>query len=188
MIQIKDNKQLIKNLSIWGAIFTILMGSLLHFVYDWSGKNFIVGLLTPVNESPWEHMKLAFTPLVMFSFLEFFYLRSIVRNLCFALFKEVVIAISFILGVFYIYTFFVEDSILAIDIGSFIVGVTLAKWIGYLILTGKFKKWEFKGINTLSMILMFLLTAFFVYTTINPPRVHLFFDGVTNTHGIFEKK
>ena len=30
--------------------------------YDWSGKNEIVGILFPANESTWEHLKLALVP------------------------------------------------------------------------------------------------------------------------------
>ena len=40
-----------KKYIISGIIFTIVFGSLLHFFYDWSGKNAIVGLFSPINES-----------------------------------------------------------------------------------------------------------------------------------------
>lgn len=168
-------------------MFAVVVGSLLHFVYGWSGNNIVVGLLSPINESPWEHMKLVFTPFILFSFVEYFYLRSQVKNYCFALAKQIGFAIVFILAVFYIYTPLVGRSILAVDIGSFIVGIVLAKWFGYLILTNRFKKWQFKGINTLSVILLILLAAFFVYATFNPPHVNLFLDEPASTYGIYQK-
>jgi len=183
----QDDQKLIKKLSIWGSAFVIIFGSLLHFVYGWSGNNFIVGLFAPVNESVWEHMKLVFTPMILFSFIDYYYLKSKVTDYCFALLKEIGLAIFFILVVFYSYTAFTKESILAIDIGSFVVGVILGKWAGYFILTGKFKNFEFKGINIISVIFLVMFAGFFIYATINPPHINLFCDPVTNTYGIFEK-
>ena len=52
---------------ILGTIFVSVLGSLAHFFYDWTNNNAFVGLLTPINESTWEHMKLIFFQ--CFSFL-----------------------------------------------------------------------------------------------------------------------
>lgn len=41
---------------IYGILFTAAAGTLLHFVYEWSGSAVIVGLFAPVNESVWEHI------------------------------------------------------------------------------------------------------------------------------------
>ena len=183
----QEDRKLIRNLCIWGGVFAVFFGSALHFVYGWSGKNFLVGLVAPINESPWEHMKLVFTPIILFGFIDWIYLRDKVENLCFALMKEVAIAIIFILAVFYIYTPLVGHSIFAVDISSFVVSIIIAKWFGYLILTGKFKRFEFKGLNFLSGIILVLIAAFFIYATITPPRLNPFLDSVTNSYGIFQK-
>jgi len=188
------DQKIIKNLSIWGAVFAIIFGTLLHFVYVWSGKNFIVGLFAPVNESPWEHMKLVFTPILLFGLIDFYWLKiklaraKATRNypLCFALWKEIAAGIVFILLLFYSYTGIVGHSILAIDIGSFFVAIILAKWLGYAVLVGKFERFEFKGLNLIAAILLLALTGFFFYTTIDPPRCHPFFDSVTKTYGIYQ--
>jgi hypothetical protein len=179
-----ETKKLIKSLSIWGAVFAILASPLLHFVYGWSQNNIIVGLFAPVNESPWEHMKLVFTSLALFAFVDYSYLKGKVENYCFALAKQIGLGMAFILAVFYIYTPIVGHSILIVDISSFVVAVILAKYLGYKILTGSFKSWEFKGINTLSIVIMVLLAAFFVYATFNPPRVGLFLDEQTGAYGM----
>ena len=39
---------------IIGAVFTIITGTLLHFVYEWSGESLFVGIFSPINESVWE--------------------------------------------------------------------------------------------------------------------------------------
>ena len=51
---------------IIGAVFTIITGTLLHFVYEWSGESLFVGIFSPINESVWEHLKLLFFPMSVF--------------------------------------------------------------------------------------------------------------------------
>ena len=46
-----------------GALFVLVTGTALHFVYGWSGGHPVAGALSAVNESVWEHMKLVFVPL-----------------------------------------------------------------------------------------------------------------------------
>lgn len=174
------SSKLITNLSVWGGVFAVIFGSVLHFVYSWSGNNFIVGLFAPVNESPWEHMKLVFTSLILFALIEYPLLKNKVNNYCFALLTEITIAIIFILTTFYTYTYFVDHSILAIDIGSFVAAIILAKYVGYKILINK----NYRNLNVISIILLTTLTLFFFYATINPPHIDLFLDSVTNTYGI----
>ncbi len=50
-----------------GIFFVLITGTLAHFLYEWTGKNFIAGLFTPVNESIWEHMKLIFFPILAYA-------------------------------------------------------------------------------------------------------------------------
>lgn len=182
-----ENKLLIKNLSIWGAIFVVVFGTLTHFLYEFSNNNYFVGLITPVNESVWEHMKLAFTPLLIFAIIDYRYLKNIVSNYLFALMKEIFFGIAFIIAMYYLYTSFSQEGNLVVDISSFVVAIILSKWIGYQILTGRYKKLEFKYLNVISASLIVGLFIFFVYATINPPQNNLFVDPITNTFGIYQK-
>lgn len=59
----------LRHCTIIGIIFVMLTGTLSHFLYDWSGQNPVVGLFTPVNESIWEHMKLLFFPMLLYSLI-----------------------------------------------------------------------------------------------------------------------
>lgn len=65
-----DEKVFFWNLS--GLLFTLLVGTLLHFVYDWFGGSFWA-VLGAVNESTWEHLKLVFWPIVLFGFIEYLF-------------------------------------------------------------------------------------------------------------------
>lgn len=47
----------IKKWEIMGIYWIVIVGSLLHFTYDWSNKSSIVALFSSVNESVWERLK-----------------------------------------------------------------------------------------------------------------------------------
>ena len=53
-----------------GIVFIIFLGSLLHFTFEFSGGNPVVGVFSAVNESIWEHLKLAFWPTILFALIE----------------------------------------------------------------------------------------------------------------------
>ena len=62
-----------KRLFFWelgGFLFTGLAGCLLHFVYEWSGGAPLAAVFSAVNESVWEHMKLLYVPLFLFSLVQ----------------------------------------------------------------------------------------------------------------------
>ena len=48
--------------TVIAIIFISTIGTLLHFMYEWSGHNKVVSLFAAVNESTWEHIKIALTP------------------------------------------------------------------------------------------------------------------------------
>ena len=58
-----------------GIVFIIILGSLLHFTFEFSGGNPVVGVFSAVNESIWEHLKLAFWPAILFALIELVPLR-----------------------------------------------------------------------------------------------------------------
>ena len=60
------NKSKIKNYQIVSTIFVCILGTLLHFTYDFFGQNMIIASFSAVNESVWEHLKLLFFPMLLF--------------------------------------------------------------------------------------------------------------------------
>jgi len=50
---------------IISAIVISLVGTLAHFLYDITNHNKFIGLFTAVNESTWEHIKIALTPILL---------------------------------------------------------------------------------------------------------------------------
>lgn len=110
-----------------------LIGSLLHFTYEWSGKNKFVAIFSAVNESTWEHIKLALSATFVCTLVDIWCLGDnpnywVARSMSF-LVPIVVIPI-----IFYGYTSFTKRAILPIDIGSFVVAAFLETLLFVVIL------------------------------------------------------
>ena len=58
-------------IEILGIFFTVVIGILLHFTYEWSGRSLLVSFLAPVNESLFEHLKLLVTPYLLWTMAEY---------------------------------------------------------------------------------------------------------------------
>ena len=54
-----------------GFIFSAVLGTILHFLFDWTGGNGAAALFSAVNESVWEHMKLLFYPMLLYAILSY---------------------------------------------------------------------------------------------------------------------
>ncbi len=169
----------IKKYEIWGAVFTIIVGTLLHFVYNWSGQSNFVGFFGAVNESTWEHLKLAFWPTFIFAIFEWFMFGKNQKNFCLASATKLLSMPIAIILLFYGWLLIFPDNFIW-DISIFIVAVILGYCLGYLILKNKkdFRK------ESLSIVLIILtLLAFSIFTFL-PPRFFLFLDPVDQTYGI----
>ncbi len=64
-------KQSISYWQVAGFLFTSILGTFLHFLFDLSGQNVIAAIFSAVNESIWEHMKLIYYPMLLFALIEF---------------------------------------------------------------------------------------------------------------------
>ncbi|MFR5068720.1 MAG: DUF6512 family protein [Eubacteriales bacterium] len=61
---------------ITGFLVVCALSGVFHFIYDWSGKQTWIGFFCPVNESTWEHLKLLFFPVLIFSAIEYIWIRK----------------------------------------------------------------------------------------------------------------
>ncbi len=101
---------------VFGFFFVFFLVALLHTVYEWSDGNPIVGALTPVNESIWEHLKMVFLSGVVLLVLEVIFCKEI-RIPALILGKTLgkYIMCSTILGGLYLYTLFIHH-VMIVDI------------------------------------------------------------------------
>ena len=165
-----------------GMVFIIVLGSMLHFTFELSGGNPVVGAFSAVNESVWEHLKLVFWPALLFNFIEYMLLRKkIINNFALAKTAGIYLAIVVIPVVFYSYTAITGESIFLLDIATFIFAVIIGQLLSVKLLT--YKKLS-EGFNRTSLVLIILLGIAFVLFTFYPPQIAVFRDPVTGRYGI----
>ena len=108
-----------------GILFTLIAGTLLHFCYEWSGENPFVALFAPVNESVWEHLKLLFFPVFVYTLFEIIVLFKASGRFLTARVLGVCLGMFFILAAFFTYTGIAGKNFLAADIFIFMLSVLL---------------------------------------------------------------
>lgn len=121
----------LKRYTIIGIFFVLITGTIAHFLYEWSGNNFILGLFFPVNESTWEHMKLCFFPMLLYSFYMDKKVRHDYPGITAALLCSILLGTFSIPVLFYTYSGILGRKYLPLDIGTFFASVLLAFTIVY---------------------------------------------------------
>jgi len=165
---------------IIGFIFVVIFGSLLHFVYQWSGNNQLVGLFAPINESTWEHLKLLLVPMVLFSIVEYFAIGKNYPNFIAAKALGIVLGMIAIVAIFYTYTGILGNHFLWADILTFILGVAIAYLYSWRIIN---KQPIGPIAQIIGIILVVMLALCFVILTFSPPHIPIFLDSVTKSYG-----
>ena len=153
-----------------GVLFTWAAGTLAHFFYDWSGQNGLAALFFPVNESTWEHMKLIFFPMLLFTFFMQKRVLEFSPALPSALLFGNLTGTLCIPVLFYTYSGILGKNIPAVDIAVFFISVLIAFWTAW-----RFRESSFLYHYRAVIWLLCALTAvlFFVFT-IAPPDIGLF--------------
>lgn len=157
---------------IAGTLFTLVFGTLLHFVYQWSGYNPVVALFAPINESVFEHMKLLFVPYLIWSLIELGKIGSWENSFFPRKAFSVLVGMLFIILFFYFYTNIFHKNFLAADIGLFVIGTILTFSLDYLMkVTGIPCNNGLCAFGTLLMLIMVLMFPVFTFC---PPALPLF--------------
>lgn len=170
-------------ITIIGILFTSITGCLSHFLYDWTGSSIAAALISPVNESTWEHLKLLFFPYLLYAVFECFYLkrRSDASPASYLTAKTagILSGLVTIPVVFYLYTSILGTHALWLDILTFELGVIVSFAVDFLLLK---KQWVFPTAFCI-LILLLLITAFILFT-FYPPTLDFFLDPVTGKYGL----
>lgn len=169
----------IRNWQIVAVLFTLILGTLLHFTYEWSGNNQFVGTFSAINESTWEHLKLLFFPMLIFAIFEGINISNETNNYIEAKTAGIIFGILFITVFFFTYTGIIGTNFAVLDIGSFFAGVILSEIIAYKIM--QMKSFSTNKTKRISIILIIILTLCFIIFTFNPPDINYFRDPVQLT-------
>lgn len=170
-----------KKWQLWGIVFTLIVGTLLHFTYEWSGENGIVGIFSAVNESTWEHLKLLAVPMLFFTLIEYLAYGKEYDNFIPVKLLSILVGMAAIVICFYTYVGIIGQHFLWADIGTFVLGVVLAYCLSAMLLqTDCFSS---RSANVFAWIGMILILLCLVFFTVQPPHIALFQDPVSGTFG-----
>ena len=173
------NKSKIFKFTIFSIIFVFILGTLLHFTFEWSNQSALIGSFSAVNESTWEHLKLLFFPMLITTIIGYFYLSKTTPSFLCARVYAITSSILFTVVFFYTYTGIVGTNIAILNIATFYIATLIGEYISYRIMLYKFNCNTKKAIIILG-ILLFL----FVFFTYYPPKIRLFKDPASNTYGV----
>lgn len=151
------------------VIITILLGVLLHFAYEWSGRNPFIALIGAVNESTWEHLKLLFFPFLFMSIVEYFFYKPDFRKFFSSRCIGMLCGLMSIIVIFYTYTG-IYKNVDVLNIALYI----LAVFISFFVSDKLYKKTESVLPPVFSIGIFFILTLMFFVFTFYPPDINLF--------------
>lgn len=173
------NQSKIFKFEIFSIIFTFVLGTLLHFTFEWSNSNSLVGAFSTINESTWEHLKLLFYPMLLSTIIGYFYLSKDVTNfLCSRIFGALS-SMLFTLTSFYTYSGILGSNISILNIAIFYIAVLIGEYVSYKLMLS-----SFNCNNKVALILFSVFLFFFVFFTYFPPRIGLFKDPANGRYGI----
>lgn len=171
MKNISLKKQIFRNL-IYGIITVSILGTLGHFLYEWTGENKIAGLFTAVNESTWEHMKLLFFPMLLYTLFMMLKFRKNAPVVLPAMLISTIIGTLLIPVLFYTYTGILGFMINTVNITIYYVCVIISFITAHLII----KKCKLEEINIILYFIITLFICMFFLFTYDPPGLGIFID------------
>ena len=167
--------------SLGGFIFTAAIGTLLHFLYDLTGQSVLTAPFSAVNESTWEHMKLLFFPMFIFSFIEYRFIGKNYQNFWCAKLAGTAVGLLLIPIIYYTYTGALGVSADWFNIAIFFIAAGAAYLLEAILLKCGL---GFCKSPLTAFIFLCLIAAAFIVLTFVQPEIPLFKDPITNEYGI----
>mgnify|MGYP001851802528 CR=1 FL=1 len=166
----------------WIDIIVVsILGTLLHFLYEFSGGNLLVAIFSAVNESVWEHIKIAVIPTYIVAIFKMWIIEERKCNLWSSLFFKIITLIIIIPLLFYGYKSITNIEILLLDIAIFYISIIISEFVEFFI-QNKIK--ISAKVEDVFKYLNILLIGVFVLFTFIPPKLELFKDNTNNKFGI----
>ena len=165
-----------------GYVLIVIAGTLLHFAYDASGQRWWVGLFSAMNESVWEHLKLAFWPATLWALIQRGFMPDTTRNFWPAKALALLLMPAVIVGGFYGYTAILGQHMLALDILLFCIAVALGQLAA---VAGQCATVDLSSMKTAAKLIIAIEAAAFMGLGFFPPELAIFTDpSAFPEHGV----
>lgn len=175
-----------RSVSTWqmvGFVFTGILGTALHFLFDWTDGNAFAAIFSAVNESIWEHIKLLIYPMFLFALVEYKIWGREVSCFWQVKLSGFLVGIILIPVIYYTYTGMLGVSADWFNITIFFIVAAAVYYLESIL----YKKRS--GCHTpqkVAVAILLLLPVVFLLLTFYPPRIPLFEDPVDHTYGYFQ--
>ena len=163
-------------------MFTAVVGTLLHFLFEWTNSSIVAALFSAVNESIWEHMTLLFYPMVVFGLVEYrFWGKE-----CPAFWRIKLLGI--LIGLVRIpVVYYTSTGILGMSADWFNITIFfIAAGVSYLLEAKLFQHpLACNHPAKYAIFLLCLISLTFTVFTFRPPHIPFFRDPINSTYGFF---
>ncbi len=166
---------------IAGFVFTSIVGVILHFLFNWSGRSVIVAPFSAINESIWEHTKLLFFPMLIFALIESRYIKSPYKNFWCIKLIGIMFGTILIPVLYYSVNGAFGQTPDWVNIAIFFVAVFLGYAAEIWLLNKNIVNCKYPQIV---IVLLILVVLIYILMTFVPPHIPLFKDPLTNTYGV----
>ena len=172
-----------RSISCWqlaGFLFTSVLGTFLHFLFDLSGQSVVAAIFSAVNESIWEHIKLIYYPMLIFALVEYRFWGKDREDFWCVKLAGILLALTLIPVIYYTYTGIFGFSVDWLNITIFFIAAAAAFWLENKLFEGT-RKCPIP--QRVSFALICLMAVLFTVFTFLPPQIPFFEDPITGTYG-----
>ena len=171
---------------LFGFAVTSLLGTLLHFLFEFSGGSVLTAPFSGVNESTFEHMKLLFWPMLLFAVFQSFFFKAYPSFFCVKL-RGILLGLTLIPIIFCTYNGTIGKSPDWVNISIFFISAAIAFFFEARLL----RKDEIIAHDvgttcrkSLAIAALCLISLAFIFFTFLPPHLEIFKDPITGNYGI----
>ncbi|MBE5817526.1 MAG: hypothetical protein E7312_00550 [Clostridiales bacterium] len=172
-----------RSIGLWqlsGFSFTSLLGTVLHFLYEWSNEAVWVAPFSGVNESTWEHMKLLFWATFAFAVIQSFFFKDTKGFWCVKL-RGIALGLILIPVIFYTYNGVVAKSPDWINIAIFYIAAGVAYAFEARLFYSDAMECRSSGAAFVTLCIIGITFGVFTFIT---PEIGIFRDPMTGGYGI----
>jgi hypothetical protein len=169
-------------LELAGAVVMIVLGSALHFVFELVGGWRPLALFAAVNESIWEHLKLAFWPGVLWAVIMPLPAGLARQDVLAAKGVSLLVTAVLIVAVFNGYTAILGRNLLVLDVSTFALAIMAGQMLSAALLTAR-GGWRRVLLGPGPGLLALQFTAYCLFTFF-PPDHWLFIEAGSGNRGI----
>lgn len=167
---------MIKKKTVIEMVIVSVLGTLLHFLYDFCGQNGFIGVFSAVNESTWEHLKLLFWPMFFLTAVQYFFGDGEKRGFVFARLVGTLGGMFAITVIYYTVKGIIGRDISAVNIATFYIAVIITFAVSGTVMKNHTPRSSL--CDAVSAAVFVIMGALFGIWTFLPPQLGIFANPI----------